>query len=200
MASDSRVFVARQPIVDRRRNLVAYELLFRDDGSGVAHVSHAARASAQVISRTFHQLGMATVIGERAGFINVDAEMLMSRAVESLPRERVVIELLETIAVDQDIVRRCAQLQHLGYRLALDDFCVFDPAYEPLLATVEIVKVDVLALERNDLALLVRLLRRYPARLLAEKVDSLDQARRCQALGFDLFQGFFFSRPQAMPA
>lgn len=198
MGSDSKVFLARQPIVDRRRNLVAYELLFRDDGSGVAHVSDAARASAQVITRTFRRLGMATVMGEATGFVNVDAELLMSRAVESLPRQRVVLELLETVTAGDDIVRRCAQLKHQGYRLALDDFCAFDPAYEPLLEAVDIVKVDVLALAQEDLAPLVRLLKRYPAKLLAEKVDTPAMARLCVTLGFDFFQGYFFSRPEAV--
>lgn len=200
MRRDTEVFVARQPIVDRRRQMVAYELLFRDDGSGIAHVSDAARASAQVIGRVFHQLGMDTVLGPCTGFINVDAELLMSRSLESLPRERVVLELLETVTVDDEIVQRCAQLKRLGYRMALDDFCAIAPAYEPLLELVDIVKIDILELDADSLAQLVRQLQRYPARLLAEKVDTLEKARRCLALGFDLFQGFFFCRPQLMSA
>jgi c-di-GMP-related signal transduction protein len=108
--------------------------------------------------------------------------------------------LLETVAVDDEIVQRCAQLKRLGYRMALDDFCAIAPAYEPLLELVDIVKIDVLELDADSLAQLVRQLERYPARLLAEKVDTLEKARRCLALGFDLFQGFFFCRPQLMCA
>lgn len=198
MGNDNEVFVARQPILDRQRTVVAYELLFRDDGSGEARIGDGARATAQVIARVFGQLGLGSVVGGCSGFVNLDTETLLSRDFERLPKQGVVLELLETIEVDDAVVHRCAELKHLGYRLALDDFCAIAPAYEPLLALVDIVKIDVLQLDPRALELLVQRLRLYPPRLLAEKVDTLERARRCLALGFDLYQGFFFGRPTAL--
>ena len=198
MGNENDVFVARQPILDRQRKVVAYELLFRDDGSGEARISDGARATAQVIARVFGRLGVSSVVGGSIGFVNLDTEALLGRAIERLPQQGVVLELLETIEIDDAVVHRCAELKHLGYRLALDDFCAIAPAYEPLLELVDIVKVDVLQLDSRALEILVRRLRLYPPRLLAEKVDTIERARRCLALGFDLYQGFLFGRPAAL--
>jgi len=198
MSNENDVFVARQPILDRQRKVVAYELLFRDDGSGEARISDGARATAQVIARVFGRLGVSSVVGGSIGFVNLDTEALLGRAIERLPQQGVVLELLETIEIDDAVVHRCAELKHLGYRLALDDFCAIAPAYEPLLELVDIVKVDVLQLDSRALEILVRRLRLYPPRLLAEKVDTIERARRCLALGFDLYQGFLFGRPAAL--
>lgn len=195
------IFLGRQPIIDRERKLAAYELLYRSAfGSATASVTDDAAATAQVIRRAFHDIGVNTVLGPCQGFINVDAEMLMGHAIEALPKERVVLELLETIAVDEGVVRRCRELKQRGYRLALDDFISWDERYEPLLEIVDIVKVDILGLDRDALTDLVFRLKLYPARLLAEKVETWERARQCLNLGFDLFQGFLFGRPALLAA
>ncbi|MCK9987691.1 MAG: hypothetical protein AzoDbin1_04163 [Azoarcus sp.] len=200
MKSRNDVFLARQPIFDRQRKVAAYELLFREDESGEARVTDDARATAQVIAHAFGRMGLNSVIGGSAGFVNVDAEMLMSGRVERLPRDRVLLELLETVTIDCAVVERCSTLKHLGYRLALDDVCSVSREMEPLLDIVDVVKIDILQLEPEALELLVRRLRLHPAKLLAEKVDTLERARRCVELGFDLFQGYFFARPSLLMA
>lgn len=194
------VFLGRQPILDRQRNVVAYELLFRSGLDGQAHVTDDAAATARVITNTFEKFGIRTVVGKCNAFINVDGPTLMSKAVAALPTDRVVIELLETIQIDRDIVRRCRELKRLGYRLALDDFSRYGEEYEPLLNMVDIVKIDLPMLEQDALATLVEQLKKWPLQLLAEKVESLLCARECLAMGFNLFQGFFFARPATLIA
>lgn len=190
------IFLGRQPILDRKRKVVAYELLFRSSrDEREAHVTDDALATARVVTRAFHDFGIYTVVGKAMAFVNLDAESLLSAMIETLPRDRVVLELLETIEIDRHIVRRCRELKAKGYRLALDDFTRYDESYEPLLDIVDIVKVDMLALDARSLAELVHLLKPWHRRLLAEKVESLRRARQCLALGFEFFQGFFFSRP-----
>jgi EAL and modified HD-GYP domain-containing signal transduction protein len=195
------VFVARQPVLDRERNLIAYELLFRASKDEVqARVSDDALATARMVKHAFSDLGIDTVVGGATAFINVDAESLMSRMIESLPADRVVIELLETIEIEPRIVSRCRRLKELGYRLALDDFSRLTSDYYPLLELIDIVKVDVLALDPQSLAEVVRLLKPWGTKLLAEKVESEEHARDCWALGFDFFQGFYFGRPVVLGA
>ena len=195
------VFVARQPVLDRERNLIAYELLFRSCGSQAeARVTDDALATARVVTHAFCDLGIDTVVGGAKAFVNVDAESLMSKLIETLPTDRVVIELLETIQVDDSIVRRCSELKQKGYRLALDDFSRYSATYDPLLELVDIIKVDVLSLDSDSLAEVVRLLKPWRRRLLAEKVDCRQRARDCLALGFDFFQGFYFGRPAILAA
>ena len=121
MVRKSAFDVARQPIVDRLGRSVAYELLFRHDGGGHAEVRDSAGASSQVISRTFRQIGADTALGRSAAFINFDEEGLWSPTLARLPRERVVLELLETLEVSDRIVHRCADLKARGFRLALSN-------------------------------------------------------------------------------
>lgn len=194
----SEVFLGRQPILDRRRNIVAYELLFRSGPVDEALFGDGAAATDQVIRQAFRQAGIRTLVGDRPAFVNVDAPTLLGAGVEALPREQVVIELLETIVIDDAIVARCRDLKAQGFRLALDDIVRCEAAHEPLLDLVDIVKIDVLQLDPERLATLVRRLRRWPPRLLAEKVETLQGARACLDLGFSLFQGFYFGRPATL--
>lgn len=200
MLTRTDVFLGRQPILDRQHNVVAYELLFRDGWGDEANVADDSLATACVIQRAFRRLGIRTVVGDRKALINVDAPTLMSRAIEALPNDRVVIELLESIRINGDIVDRCRQLKKLGYRLALDDFFRYEEEYEPLLQVVDIVKIDIQLLDRESLKRLVKRLGKWPTQLLAEKVETWQRARECLKMGFNLFQGFYFGRPVTLTA
>lgn len=193
------IFLGRQPILDRDQRIVAYELLFRTANTSSVTVSDDMQATASVIHHAFSEMGMRTVLGKQLGFINVSADMLLSDLVELLPREQVVLELLESIRVTEAVVERCRALKQMGFALALDDF-VFDESYRPLLALVDIVKIDLLLHSREELQAVVSQLKPWPVKLLAEKVDSAEQAAYCHSLGFDLFQGYYFARPSVLSA
>ncbi len=189
------VFIARQPILDRNEQLYAYELLFRARAAGHAEVSSDLAATAAVLDYVFAELGLEATLGPHLGFVNLDARMLMSDALEMLPREKFVLEVLETVEITPEVVERCRALKDLGFRLALDDFVRFEERHRPLLDLADIVKIDLLQLEPAALDRTVAQLKAWPVRLLAEKVDSEEQSRRCLDLGFDLFQGYYFARP-----
>lgn len=193
------VFLGRQPILDRDQRIVAYELLFRSADTASVTVTDDMQATASVIHHAFSEMGVQTVLGKQLGFINVSADMLLSDLVELLPRTQVVLELLETIRITDAVIGRCRELKQQGFILALDDF-VFDESYRPLLALVDIVKVDLLLHSQDELRSAVSRLKQWPVRLLAEKVDSAEQAAFCHSLGFDLFQGYYFARPAVLSA
>ena len=193
------IFLGRQPILDRDQRIVAYELLFRTGNTPGVVVTDDMHATASVIHHAFSEMGVHTVLGTQLGFINVSADMLLSDMVELLPREQVVLELLETIQINDAIIERCRTLKQLGFTLALDDF-VYDESYRPLLALVDIIKVDLLLHTRDELQAVVSKLKVWPVKLLAEKVDSAELADYCHSLGFDLFQGFYFARPSVLTA
>ncbi|HWR75787.1 MAG TPA: EAL domain-containing protein [Thiobacillus sp.] len=191
------IFLGRQPILDRDQRIVAYELLFRTANTSSVTVTDDMQATASVIQHAFSEMGVQTVLGTQLGFINVSAEMLLSDMVELLPRSQVVLELLETIIVTEAVIERCRALKQQGFMLALDDF-VFADSHRPLLALVDIVKVDLLLHNSEELQSVVRQLKQWPVKLLAEKVDSAEQAAYCHSLGFDLFQGYYFARPSVL--
>jgi EAL and modified HD-GYP domain-containing signal transduction protein len=115
-----------------------------------------------------------------------------------LPVDRVVLEVLEGVQITPAVVHRCRALKDMGFQLALDDFVAMEPQYFPLLEFVDIVKIDLLALPDNALGALVMALKRWPVRLLAEKVETDAQAQDCSRRGFDYFQGYFFARPAVL--
>ncbi len=188
-------FVGRQPIVDREQQVVAYELLFRSSAEAkVADFDEVGRAAVRVMVNTFAALGMDAVLGRARGFFNVTGEVFLSESIEALPRDRVVLEILEDVEPTDAIQERCRELHAAGFTLALDDWVV-DDARECLLPWASVVKVDLPAIPPKELRKLVRQLRRAEVQLLAEKVETAEEFEACRKLGFDLFQGFFFARP-----
>jgi EAL and modified HD-GYP domain-containing signal transduction protein len=199
--TSSKVLLARQPIVGRDRAIVAHELLYRsaDEREGAFFVDNAL-ATASVVDAAFRRIGIETVVGPSRALLNVDADFLLSRRVDELPRERVMLELLETIDIDAKIVARCRALKERGYSIALDDVCRYSTKFEPILEFADVVKIDILQLDSESLAKLVRRFEPWPARLLAEKVESAAALRDCVQLGFHLFQGFFCGGPEVIAA
>ena len=193
--SSREIFIARQPILDRAQRLVAYELLFRRGHKNAAEVDDNVEATASVITRAFVDLGIEAALGPYKGYINCDEELLLSDMVEVLPAEKIVLEVLETVAVTPAIVARCLALKSLGYTLALDDFVKDHERLRPLLQIVDIVKVDTMLLDSGELREATRLLQQWPVKLLAERVESQETVTQCQAQGYALFQGYYFAHP-----
>jgi c-di-GMP phosphodiesterase len=196
MSTDA--FIARQPIVDSNHQLIAYELLFRHSAHAEsAHIESDVDAGITVISNTLCNMGTEWLLKGKLAFVNMEFSMLMSSFSTLLPHDKVVIEVLETVEVSQEVLVRLAELKEAGYRFALDDF-YYRPETEPLLPLADYVKLDVLAHTPAELANMVRQIRKYPVKLVAEKVETPEQFRHCRDLGFDYFQGYYFARPENM--
>lgn len=193
--SSSEIFLARQPILDREQNIQAFELLFRNSHINRAEIDNELHATASVIVTLFNEMGLQSVLGKEMGFINVDAQMLMSDMVQLLPTDRIVLELLETIDITPIVIKRCKELKRQGFTLALDDYVVLQPQYHELLPLINIIKIDLMQLPEAALLSTLAHLKPYPARLLAEKVETLAQFEHCKALGFHYFQGYYFAKP-----
>ena len=194
MPNSSR-YLGRQAIVDRQQQLVAYELLFRSSPANFALVRDDLLASAEVLRNAFGELGSADVLGQFPGFINASADLLQDAILDQLPAERLVLEILETVTVTEALLQRMALLRQRGFRLALDDVIHLGPDQTAMLPLVDIVKVDVAAVETERLPALMAQLSDFDGTLLAEKVDSREQFERCRDLGFHWFQGYFHGRP-----
>jgi EAL and modified HD-GYP domain-containing signal transduction protein len=190
-----RVLVSRQPIFRTDMAVMGYELLFRDSDTESASISDGARATAQVINNSLMEIGMDELVGQHPAFVNFERTMLMGNYCESLPRERMVIEILESVTPDDAVMRRLRELRSKGYRIALDDF-IFTRPISPLVEVANFVKLDVMASGWPAIEEAVAVLREYPLRLIAEKVETREDFERAKALGIDHFQGYFFCKPQ----
>jgi EAL and modified HD-GYP domain-containing signal transduction protein len=188
--------IGRQPILNEREEITAFELLFRSPESiSSARFEDAAQASSRVIFNTLSTIGIENLLGTQRGYVNVGLDLLMSDVIELLPQAQVGLELLESIEITPEVVKRCRELKSRGYQLVLDDH-EYNPLFEPLYDdVVEVIKIDLFTTPLSELPELVKRFRRYPAKLLAEKVESREAYLHCRSLGFTLFQGYFFARP-----
>jgi EAL and modified HD-GYP domain-containing signal transduction protein len=194
VAQSEKFFLGRQPILDRNQEIVGYELLFRSANIDHAVFDSYSHACSNVITHALSSFGMHEVLGGKFGFINVHLGLLLSELLELLPIGQTVLELLEMIQLDDQVLERCRELKELGFLLALDDH-EFDASNSEIYNVVDIIKIDVLLTGMDALPEMVRQLRKYPVKLLAEKVETVEQFQVCYDLGFDLFQGYFFARP-----
>ncbi len=192
------IIVARQPIFDASDRLMAYELLYRHDASAErAEGISTSAMSADVIVKAVLGVGVREITGGVRGYLNFAEEQLTDDIWRLCAPDEIAIELLETVARTPRVVEACSRLVAAGYQLVLDDFR-WDESYVPLLELrpAPIVKVDVRAHEPAELEALVKRLRRYGVQLLAECVEDRETKGRCQEIGFTLFQGYYFARPE----
>ena len=192
------IFVARQPIFDLQDQLVAYELLYRGSPSATQAVGvDSTQMSTDTIVQTMLGMGFDRVAAGKRAFVNIDRNILLESRFELLEPHSVVLELLETVACDDDTRAACEALVKRGYSLALDDF-VYNPSYDPLLRIAHIVKVDVLDRTVDELREVMRELAPFKVRCLAERVETAEVHAQCAELGFELFQGYFYARPEIL--
>lgn len=195
----NKVFIGRQPIINRNKKIFGYELLFRSSMVSDAKVLNNIKATASVIVNALNNVGLKRLIGEKKGFINVDAEILESGIFDLLPKENMVLEILETVELTDNIVELCRRLREEGYQLALDDFVYSEPL-SPVMSATNYVKMDLPMYNRQSLAEVVDQLKNYPIKLIAEKVETKEDFEFCYSLGFDYFQGYFFAKPSVVTA
>jgi EAL and modified HD-GYP domain-containing signal transduction protein len=191
------VFVGRQPIYTQQLDVFAYELLFRSGEMQHAGVTDGNQATAHVLVNTFLELGLDTLVGTKRAFVNLTRDFLLQDYVLVFPADRVVLEVLEDVAVDDDVLTALRHLSAQGYRIALDDF-FYQEHLRPLVELADIIKIDVLASGRAAVAEQVQLLRHYDVQLLAEKVETQEDFTYYKTLGFEYFQGYFFCRPDVV--
>lgn len=186
------VIVGRQPIVDRDGSVVAFELLYRSP-----RPDHDAVTGQQMTANVLlgaMSIGVDQLVGRRTMFCNADRSFLLSETPVTLPPDQTVIEVLETVVIDDDVVAACTELVGAGFRLALDDFVWVDGA-ERLLEIAAFVKIDMQALTRDEVLELAARCRPYGVQMLAEKVETEDDVSWARAHGFELFQGYAIARP-----
>ena len=193
------IFVGRQPIYDRKIHIFGYELLFRS-GENTADAFQkigADGATSTTIINSYLEIGLDKLVGSRYAFINLTENFLLSDEALPISPKQVVLEVLEDIAVDETLVKAVERLKLEGFIIALDDY-IYNPSHKPLISMVDIIKIDIMQLNQQQLLEHVNILKQYNVKLLAEKVETMDEFAFCHKLGFDYFQGYFLSKPRVV--
>ena len=193
----SNVFVGRQPIFDTKLRVHGYELLYRsaEQSNSSAGMISGEQATTSTIINTFVEIGLDRLVRDRFAFINLTEEFLLRENKIPFSPKQVVLEILEDIPVTPELINATQRLVDAGYIIALDDY-IFNPSHAPLIELAKIIKIDLMALTKQELQEHVKKLKEYDVKLLAEKVETADEFVHCRDLGFDYFQGYFLSKPQ----
>lgn len=190
-------YVARQPIFDRNRAVVGYELLYRSAATGPAGVTDNDLATFSVLYDALVTFGLDSTIEHKRAWVNLTPAVLEQGGHRLVTPDRIVLEILEDTAPTPELVSLLAAVKGEGYTVALDDFVLGGP-HEALLDLVDIVKLELPAIPEGKIAATVAAVRRPGMTVLVEKIETDEQFTEAHAAGADLFQGFFFARPQIL--
>lgn len=203
----SELLVGRQPILNSYKETIGYELLYRallTDTNAVFKDGNT--ATSQIFANTLFEMGLEAIVGPQLAFINFTRDFLVKDDLiqlltairsENFDPRKIILEVLEDITLDNELFQALHKFKKKNFLIALDDVISIDKI-APILGQglVDLIKIDLLAVNRSDLPELVNSIKQHGILLLAEKVETPQDFSICLELGFDLFQGYFFSKPE----
>ncbi|NWH05886.1 EAL and HDOD domain-containing protein [Desulfobacter latus] len=193
------IFVARQPVFTLDKKIFGYELLFRLSLDNVFPNIDGTIATSGVLSNTFFSFGLNDILGGKPGLINFTRDLLLKQTPLLFPKEHIIIEILEDIEPEPEIIDALKTFKSQGFRIALDDF-VYDQKFSEMIHLCDMIKFDIMATPLDTLGPIFSTLGHELKHitLLCEKVETHEEFEQAQAMGFQLFQGYFFSKPEVI--
>jgi EAL and modified HD-GYP domain-containing signal transduction protein len=193
----TETFIGRQPILDRNREVYAYELLYRAGEVNAAGVIDGEQATSQVIVNTFMEFGLRRLVGDRLAFLNVTRGFLLDHESIPLSSDQLGLEVSEDGVPDAGLLSAVTALSEQGYKIVLDNFHYREELL-PLVKLAHLIKIDIRAFDSETLQDYRRRLRPYRAQLIADKVETQTDFAACRSVGFDFFQGYFLAKPSVL--
>jgi EAL and modified HD-GYP domain-containing signal transduction protein len=189
----NNLYLARQPILDRTETIIGYEFFYRDS-YGECVIDNPRHATASVLVNLLNQVGSASAFGDLPAFINTDGPLLLTDILRTLPKDKFIFELSETMKINSRIHEAIRYYYGLGYRFALDN-ASFHPHYvevfSPIFPYIEFAKFDVTQTDIEQFSLAPNPYGQM--KLIAQKVEFYEMAEAYEDLGFEYFQGFYFA-------
>ncbi len=194
------VYIGRQPILDKDNNIVAYEILYRQNKifNYYDNELDGFETTAKVLSIALNNIGVNKLINNKRGLINIDESFLNHRIINNIPKEKFYLELLETIEITDTLINKIDKLIKEGYIFVLDDF-TFNrknfKKYKILFPRIKYIKADLQTNSMANMEQIIKSLSKFDIRFLAEKVETKDEFEKLKNMGYELFQGYYFSKP-----
>jgi c-di-GMP-related signal transduction protein len=187
--------IARQAIVDVKRNVVGYELF---DRSKLPRM-HTAATDAELLFNVMSHADNETLAGKKNLFINCTLDSLSGGHLDLIQPDRLVLEIPLVTNHDAEEIETRRQLladtSKRGFKLAFSHQVLTKP-YAPWLQFASFIKFDLLTLKPEAIEPFVRHAQKHSsAQLVAEKVETEAQYETLKALGITLFQGYWFAKP-----
>lgn len=190
-------YAARQPIFNINRDVYGYELLFRDSLKNAFPNIDGDTATSKLIETTQFNLGLDELTQGSLAFINFSDELVIQKFPTLLPKEQLVVELLENARPTKNLLRAIKELHQAGYRIALDDY-IHNPVWLHFFPYIQIIKVRFGETTDKQIKEIVDVSKRFKIQLLAEKIETYEEFQQAKEWGFKYFQGYFFSEPEML--
>lgn len=187
------VYIARQPIFDRKLAVFGYELLYRRSMNNFYEGWDDTQATAELINNAFLTMHFSELTEGTRAFINFSDDMLIDEIPRLLPSETVFVEILETVEVTDELLEAIKRLRKSGYTIVLDDF-VFSQRHLPLVHVADMIKIEFNNMNRAVQKMVIDKYR-HKIKFIAEKVETREEFQDAMDMGYDYFQGYFFSKP-----
>jgi len=188
-------YVARQPILDLRGKVHGYELLFWNGREPIV------RSESEIATRTMLDntvvFGLEELVHGLPAFVNCTPDSLTEDWVQVLPPRMTVLELPAEAEPTPELLAACRKLKAMGFRLALADFMGKQQSRQ-LAELSDYVKVDIVKVDATERRRLASKLDGSWARRIAQNVETQEQYGLACQEGFELFQGYYFCRPEPL--
>lgn len=188
----SDVFIGRQPILDKHMAVFAYELQFK---LGDSPSEEALKETSDLIEKTQAEVGFQQVVGCYAAMMQLPKALIQKEGLPKFdPEQHVVLEIPNDVVKDIDVLRHLKELKADGFAIALDNY-IDDNSSIKLASISDFVKVDVSAYTEIQLSSMLDKLQAKNVKVIADKVETEEMFLYLRKLGFDFFQGYFFTNP-----
>lgn len=188
------MYIARQPIFDVNKNIYGYELFFRKNFNDKVYTGDDNIQATSVVLEGLLEVGLDKAVNNLKAFVNFDYNFLNSDLIKLVDSKTLVVEVLEDTTIDKRVLKNLEKLSNEGYTIALDDFS--DEISSPFVSVANIIKYDILLTPLKEIKKEVKDALKNHKTLLAEKVETEEDYIAAKNMGFELFQGFFFSKPE----
>lgn len=191
------VYLGRQPILDSKGDLVAYETLYRDSAKA-SHISNDRFASASVISNILNKFGTSALLGNRRAFIKIDEKFLLHDIIFSIPKEFFIFCLFEDVKMSERVVERLQQLHAKGFILAINDIYLNPDnlkEYSPVYKELSYIKVNIDKDINPEMKEMISEIKAHDIKVVGAKIEDNSHYELAKEIGCEMFQGYFFAKP-----
>jgi len=190
-----RAYIAKQPILNSARHVVAYELLYRDSLENTFPVINAEIATERLVHEHLLNSNIDRLVNNKPYFINFTEKSILNGLPNKLMNKPIVIEVLEDVPPTPAILEALQKLKDVGFTIALDDF-IYSEDWLPFFSIVDIIKFDITLTSFKEIKVLIPLLEKHNISILVEKIETEEQFKQAKKLQSKYFQGYLFAEPE----
>lgn len=191
------VFIGRQGIYNRNKQIIAYEILYRNSYNNTYDKAVSSNQATRKVIYNLTSAGINTITDGKTSFINFPQDIIENDIDELLLEKDIVVEVLEDVKPTDTVIEKLKLLKEHGFKIALDDVDEFSKI-SLLIDISDIVKIDFKLTNKDSRHKLIKELKKYNVKYLAEKIENEDEYREALNDGYSYFQGYYFSKPSVI--